>query len=454
MTASDLSGLIQAGESDTVEFKASTGEIREIVETVSAFANAQGGTILIGVTNAGEVVGLALGKDTLESLANRIQQQTDPKVFPVLATAEVERNTVVVVHVDESPLKPVLVQGRGFKRVGRSNHVLSSQEVAQLSLVSRGLSWDAGPAEGYGLSDLDPAAVRRFLLAGEREHHLDIHPDTPLEEVLEKLELWCDGHLTRAALILFGREPQRFLRQSEVRVARFRGTEPLHFLDMKVIEGTLIEQRTAILEFIQRHISMSADVKGLEREEHWEYPLEALREAVTNALCHREYRDPGNVQVRVFDDRLEVWNPGTLPPELSLEALRRTHRSVPRNRLIAHAFFLIKFIEQWGTGTLRMIAVCREAGLPEPEFAELSGAFIVTFRQSKLTREYLAGLGLSARQIGAVEYVQAHGRITNREYVALTHVARPTATRDLADLVAKGLVQQHGKGRGSYFTLK
>jgi ATP-dependent DNA helicase RecG len=222
---------------------------------------------------------------------------------------------------------------------------------------------------------------------------------------------------------------------------------------MKVIEGTLIEQRTAILEFIRRHISMAAEVKGLEREERWEYPLEALREAVANALCHREYRDPGNVQVRIFDDRLEVWNPGLLPSELSLEALRRTHRSVPRNRLIAHAFFLIKFIEQWGTGTLRMIALCREAGLPEPEFAELSGAFVVTFRQSKLTREYLAGLGLSARQIAAVEYVQAHGRITNREYVALTHVARPTATRDLADLAAKGLVQQHGRGRGSYFTL-
>jgi ATP-dependent DNA helicase RecG len=295
--------------------------------------------------------------------------------------------------------------------------------------------------------------VRRFLSAAQQERHLAISPDMPLEEALEKLELRRDGQLTRAAILLFGREPQRFLRQSEVRVARFKGTEPLHFLDMKVIEGGLIAQRAAIVEFIQRHISMAAEVKGLEREERWEYPLEALREAVTNALCHRDYRDPGNVQVRIFDDRLEVWNPGTLPPELSLEALRRTHRSVPRNRLIAHAFFLIKFIEQWGTGTLRMIEVCREAGLPEPEFAELSGAFVVTFRKSKLTREYLTGLGLNERQLAAVEYVRAHGRITNREYVALTHVARPTATRDLAALVAKVVFQQHGRGRGSYFTL-
>jgi ATP-dependent DNA helicase RecG len=148
-------------------------------------------------------------------------------VFPALSTADIGGGTVVVVRVDESPLKPVLVQGRGFKRVGRSNHVLSSPEVAKLSLVSRGLSWDAGPAEGYGLSDLDPVTVRRFLLAAERERHLDINPETPLEEALEKLELRRDGELTRAALLLFGREPQRFLRQSEVCVARFRGTAPL-----------------------------------------------------------------------------------------------------------------------------------------------------------------------------------------------------------------------------------
>jgi ATP-dependent DNA helicase RecG len=453
MTASDLSALIQAGESDTVELKQSTGATREIVETVSAFANARGGTLLIGVTNTGTICGVTIGQDTLEALSNTIQQQTDSKVFPVLTTAVIHGKTVVVLRIEESPLKPVLVQGRGFKRIGRSNHVLSSTEVAQLSLASWSLSWDTGPAEGYGLAHLDPAAVRRFLVAAQQERHLDISSEMPLEEALEKLDLWRNGQPMRAGLLLFGREPQRFLRQSEVRVARFKGVEPLQFLDMQVIEGGLIAQRAAVMAFIQRHISMAADVKGLEREERWEYPLEALREAVTNALCHRDYRDPGNVQVRIFDDRLEVWNPGTLPPELSLEALRRTHRSVPRNRLIAHAFFLIKFIEQWGTGTLRMIEACREAGLPEPEFAERSGAFVVTFRQSKLTREYLAGLGLSARQIAAVEYIQAHGRITNREYVALTHVARPTATRDLTDLVAKGLVQQHGKGRGSYFTL-
>ena len=269
MTVSDLSALIQTGESETCRVQAicrrDTGDCGDDLR----FCQPQGGTILIGVTNAGEGLGLALGKDTLESLANRIQPQTDPKVFPALTTADVEHKTMEVVRVDESPLKPVLVQGRGFKRVGRSNHVLSSTEVAQLSLVSQGLSWDAGSAEGYRLSDLDLAAVRRFLVAAERERHLDINPDMPFDEALEKLDLRRDGQLTRAALLLLGQEPQRFLRQSDVRIARFRGTEPLHFLDMKVIEDTLIKQRTAILEFIQRHISMAADVKGWECEERW-----------------------------------------------------------------------------------------------------------------------------------------------------------------------------------------
>jgi len=142
-----------------------------------------------------------------------------------------------------------------------------------------------------------------------------------------------------------------------------------------------------------------------------------------------------------------------LPPGLSLEALRHTHRSLPRNHLLAHAFFLIKFIEQWGTGTLRMIELCQEAGLPEPEFAEISGAFVVTFRQSKLTPEYLAGLGLNERQMKAVEYVRQHDRIANQEYARLVSVSSRTATRDLSELVKKGIFQQVGRGKGSYFAL-
>lgn len=451
----NMQHLLQQGESETLEFKESTGETREIVETVGAFANLRGGTILIGVTNKGSIRGVSIGKDTLESLANTIQQQTDPKIFPALLTVEEEGKTIIALHIDESPIKPVLVGGRGFKRVGRSNHVLSSGELTRLFFESGRVSWDAGPVTDATIDDIDAVALRQFLIRAKQERNLALNSEITVQEALEKLELLYQGKMSRAAVLLFGKQPQRFLLQSVVRCARFKGTEPLHFLDMKVIEGNIINQVPAAMEFIQRHISMAVEIvpTQIERQERWEYPLDALREALVNATCHRDYRDSGNVQVRIFDDRLEVWSPGLLPEGVTIADLRRTHNSHPRNHRIAHAFFLIGYIEHWGTGTLRMIELCREWGLPEPEFTEMSGAFVVTFRKSKLTPAYLSGLGLNERQIAAVEYTKTHGRITNREYVELNHVSRPTATRDLTDLVTKGILQQRGKGRGSSFIL-
>jgi ATP-dependent DNA helicase RecG len=431
--------------------------MREIIETVGSFANTRGGTVLIGITNAGDVHGVVVGKDTLEALTNTIHQQTDPKVFPSLRTAEVEGKTVLVLRVEESPIKPVLVQGRGWKRVGRSNHVLSSSELTRLFLESGQVSWDAGPVPDATLTtDLDVAVLQRFLSQASQERHMALDPATPAPQTLEKLGLRVHGQLSRAAVLLFGTYPQRFVASSEVRCARFKGTEPLHFLDMKVIEGNIIDQVPAAMDFIQRHISMAAEVvpDHLARQERWEYPLDALREALVNAVCHRDYRDSGNVQVRIFDDRLEVWSPGLLPEGVTVADLSRVHNSHPRNHRIARVFFLLRYIEQWGTGTLRMRELCQDAGLPLPEFTEISNAFLVTFRKSKLTRAYLAGLGLRARQLAAVDYLKAHGRITNREYATLTGVSARTATTDLQYLVAQGLLTPVGKGRSLHYQLQ
>lgn len=453
MMPEELHRLLATGESETLELKRSTAESREIAETAGAFANTRGGTVLVGVTNAGDVAGIQIGADTLESLATTIRQVTDPPLFPSITTVEVEGRTAIVVRVEENPLKPVLVRGRAYRRVGRTNQVLSSSEVANLSMASRALSWDAGPAEGRSLADLNAGAVRRFLTAARRERRLDVDPDTAVENALDKLDLRRGDELTRAAVLLFGREPQRFLRESATQAARFKGNQPLHFLDMKVIEGTLVDQREAIMDFICRHISMEAEIKGMDRVETWEYPLEALREALTNALCHRDYRDPGNIQIRIFDDSLEVWSPGLLPPELSLDDLRRTHRSIPRNRLVANAFFLLGFIEHWGAGTLRMIDLCRDAGLPDPEYEEISGAFVVRFRRSKLTREYLRELGLNDRQVAAVGYIRSRGTMTKREYVRLTHASARTATAELSQLTGTGILVREGSGRSTLYRL-
>ena len=154
----------------------------------------------------------------------------------------------------------------------------------------------------------------------------------------------------------------------------------VHFLDMKDFKGNLIAAVNDVLEFIQRHISMGVGIGAkAARDEKWDYPLEALREAVVNAIVHRDYTDPGNIQIRIFDDRLEIWSPGFLPKELNIKNLLSENRSIPRNRGLAKIFHDIGFIEGWGTGFQRMVEGCAINGNPKPELKEITGAFVVKF---------------------------------------------------------------------------
>jgi ATP-dependent DNA helicase RecG len=191
------------------------------------------------------------------------------------------------------------------------------------------------------------------------------------------------------------------------------------------------------------------------REVFWEYPLEALREAITNAVCHRDYLEVPHIQVRWYDDRLTFFNPGGLPPPLRLEDLKREHPSNPRNRLIAEMFFYLGWIERWGGGIQKMLNECAAAGLPEPEFEEAQGALWLTFRKDLLTDEHLRSLGLTERQIKAVRWVKERSRITNAEYQQLFQVSKRTASDDLSLLETKGLLERVGKrGKGTYYHLK
>jgi len=231
-------------------------------------------------------------------------------------------------------------------------------------------------------------------------------PEAPITEALERLELMKNGKLTNAAILLFGKNPQKFFLQAETRCARFKGTEPLEFIDMKVFSGNIINQRDDAVEFVKEHIKLHTKIVGIERVEEWEYPIEAIREAVTNAICHRDYEISSNIQVRIFDDRIEIWGCDPLPKPLTIEDLKKKHDSVLRNHLIGKCFFLIKYIEQWETGTNRIIRECLEHGLTEPLFEEISESLVVTFRKSKLTEEYLDKIGLNKRQKLVMGYLK------------------------------------------------
>lgn len=441
-------------EGQSVERKESLGERREIVETAAAFASAQGGRIYVGVRDDGTVAGIQIGRGTLEGLANDIAQNTVPKVVPAITTTEEAGRTVIVVEVAEHPTKPVSAYGRAYRRSGRTNQVLSAGEVAELYLASRGMTWDETTRADATLDDIDAEKVRRFLNRARTERQWEIDPQTPIGPALNQLALLRNGQLTIAALLLFAKNPQRFFLQAKVRCARFKGDDEVEFLDLKVIEGDIVQQVEEALAFVRRNTSMAAKIEGKPaRTERWDYPLDAVREAITNAVCHRDYAESGNVMVRIFDDRLEVWNPGGLPAGMTVDDLKQPHESKPRNKLVADAFFLIKYIEQFGTGIGRMLRDCRDAGVPEPEFESRAGAFRIVFRRLALAEERFPQLRLNQRQIRGLNQALRTRRITRLEYMAAAQCTERTAKRDLLELIQMNVLVRHGKTKGSWYEL-
>jgi ATP-dependent DNA helicase RecG len=441
-------------EGETVELKESLGEWKEIVKACAAFATAKGGRVYVGVADNGRIAGVQIGKGTLEDLANKVGGNTNPRIVPSVATISTDEKTIITLDVSENPAKPVYAFDKPLRRSGRTNQTLSPGEAADLYFATRGITWDQTILDEASIGDVDVERVRSFLGRAKNERRLNTSADMPSDQVLRQLNLIRDKKTTVAAILLFGRDPERLMPQSALRCARFKGDDAVHFLDMKVIEGSVIDQVEEAMAFVRRNTSMAVKIEGKsERTEQWEYPLDAIREAITNAVCHRDYADTGNVQVRIFDHGLEVWNPGTLPAGLTVEDLRRNHDSKPRNKLIARAFFLIRYIEQFGTGTGRMIDECRKADIPEPEFESRGGSFRVVFRKAIPVEQRFAEAGLNERQIIALRHITERGRITRAEYETVTGAAERTAKRDLNDMVERRILVKKGGGNKYWYVL-
>ena len=243
--------------------------------------------------------------------------------------------------------------------------------------------FDAAPCTRATVDDLDFERIARFTRTARRARQFPLPEETPVPQLLEHLNLLNEERLTNAAVLLFGKAPQRFLIASEIRCAHFHGTEVAKPIpSYQVYKGDAFELVDQAVDFVlsKIHRSIGTRAEGVRAPRTYEIPAEVVTEAIVNAVAHRDYTDNGSVQVMLFADRLEVRNPGRLPPPLTLEKLREAHRSVPGNPLLAESMYLAEYIERMGTGTLDMIRRCVEAGLPEPEFAVTDG-FVTTIRR-------------------------------------------------------------------------
>jgi len=402
----------------------------------------------------GGIKGVKLGPETIPKWGNQISQGTEPTVLADFQTEEYKNKKVVAIIVKEYPLKPVSYRGRCYKRVRNSNRLMSPQEIAQMHLQATGTSWDALPASvsGKDLLDLEKISdyVQTAISSGRRRFSKTARP----LEVLRKIELLNKNKPTWAALLLFGKNPQSPLTQATVHCGRFKGQTTI--IDDRLISGSIIDQIDEALDFIRKNINVEFVISGkAQREEVWEYPLDALREAVINAVCHRDYSDPADIQIKIYDESIQIWNPGGLAFDMTIEdLLDPTHSSKPRNKLIAQIFYDMGLIERYGSGIQRMIQACREAELPDPVFEEKSGGFVITFRANVFSEEYLSSLKLNTRQIKAFLFVKENKEISNKKYRELFQVLNKTAYLELSELVDKGLLAKEGAGKQVKYILK
>lgn len=435
-------------ENQNIEYKSSWHD--DHLKWVCGFANVAGGTIFLGKNDKGEVVGISDHKKLMEDIPNKIKNY-----LGIIAEIKLhdESGKYSIEIVTPPYTVAVSLRGRYYQRSGSTNTELIGAALTEFLLRKSGQTWDEIIESRATIDDIDQKSVDLFLEAAEKSGRMPDVKGLILIELLEKLRVADGGKLKRAALILFGKDPGRFYPNLTVKMGRFGKTDDdLKFQETE--EGNLIQLLQEVPKQLgHKFLIKNISFEGLLRIEKGEYPAAALREMLLNALVHRNYMG-AMIQIRIYDNKLSIWNEGTLPTGITFADLRVNHPSKPKNPIIADVCFKGGYIDAWGRGTLKIITACREAELPEPEMKEEFGGVMITLFKERFTEEQLRKMGLNERQVKAVLFVLENGKITNKEYQEKFGVSRMTATRDLTELVEKSILKSSDtKGAGSYYEL-
>jgi len=360
-------------ESQNIEWKRSWKD--KYLEWVCGFSNAQGATLFIGKDDAGSVHGLANSKRLLEEIPQKIRNLLGLTIDVNLhETGQGDFLEIVV----PAQSVPVSYRGHYYYRSGSTKSELSGASLNEFLLKKSGRTWDASIEDRATLDDIDPAGIQRFLKDAEQTGRLPDTRDLAPVDLLKKLRLASGDQLTCAALVLFGKDPAEFYPGISVRIGRF-GSNDADLQFQEVVEGNLIYcLREALNQILGKFTIKPITFEGIQRIESPQYPIEALREILLNAMVHRRYQSGVHVQIRVYADRIICWNEGPLPQELTIEKLLGFHSSYPRNPLIADACFKAGYIDSWGRGIEKITGACHAADLPEPAFEEAEGGMRVT----------------------------------------------------------------------------
>lgn len=454
-----MQAALEAGSGERVALLTARASARRLAETLAALANGQGGLIVLGASQSGALSGLSAPEKGRQKLAAAALQTDPPLLLPEPGLFEFGGHALAASAVPSGLPHVYSVKGQYLIRSGRHNRPLLPDELRRLLLNRGEAGFETQPLKGATFEDLDGERI-----AAHQRHLGGLAPDSARELLLSRgcLSGQPPEHMpTVAGMLLFGREPQRWLRSAEITCVRYVGEQMSDDFVREDVRGVLPDQIRRAEAFVSSNMRRGMRLRGLSRSEVPEYPISVVREAIVNAVAHRDYSIRGdNIRLLMFSDRLEVYSPGRLPGHVTLDNLLDERFS--RNAALVQVLAEMGFIERLGYGIDRMIAVCQKEGLDSPEFAETAAGFKVTFfgqgaglMGAAPPSSMWATMHLNPRQEEMLTYLKEHRRITNRDYQQLCPDASPeTLRRDFADLVDRGILLKIGEKRATYYVLK
>lgn len=448
-------------ETQNIEWKQSWRD--EYLKWICGFANAEGGVLVIGRNDKGVTVGVKDAGKLMEEIPNKVRD-----ILGIMVDVNLRQEDgkeLVELRVEPYP-SPINHRGEYFYRSGSTNQKLKGAALDRFLLRKHGRTWDGSPLPGLKPADLDAGALKTFRRLALKSQRLpEAVLDEPNHALLERLHLVEGRYLTHAAALMFHQEPERFITGAFVKIGYFESETDLRYQDE--VQGDLISQVNRTIEVLQaKYLRAWISYEGIQRVETWPMPMPALREAVLNAVAHKDYAGGIPIQIRVYRDKLKIWNPGELPPGWTIEKLLAEHASIPFNPDVANVFFRSGMIEAWGRGIERIMDACREAGTPEPEVKyEPAGLWVqFSFPEAHQGTAPQAstqhGLGeklgekLGETRAAIVRAMLTNSKVTTIQLARSLNISTTAVEKHLQRLKALGHIERVGPAKGGHWKVK
>ncbi len=440
-------------ESQNIEWKESWRD--EYLKWICGFANAQGGCIYIGVDDAGRVIGVQNGKRLLEEIPNKIQTN-----LGFLADVNLlSENDLEYIEIIVSPSSyPVSYKGEYHFRSGSTKQVLRGTALTEFISSKTGIRWEDSVIEGVAVEDLDKESFdifRREAVRSKRMTKDDLNMSNA--ELLDSLDLLKDGKLTRAAVLLFHRTPQKWMFGTYTKIGKFGKGSDLQYQDEVI--GSLFMQAERVIELIYlKYLKAPITYDNLTRVETYPFPKDAVREALYNALVHSRWSAGIPIQIRIEDDAMYISNECVFPSDWTMESLLQRHQSRPYNPKIARAFFRAGYIESWGRGIQKIFEVCNEYGALQPEYVVHSEDIMLKLAAVSISDKHVlkpdSKAENTALKMKIVEYLKNQPTATQKELQEALIETRTHIQKSMKELVNEGKIERKGGKRFGYWEIK